>query len=231
MNNKTSKEAEILYDKVGFGHEDLREVGELDSEVLSQLFEKLPQDLDGKVILDAGGGAGLFSQMVLERGAEKVVLIDISSKMLNFAKKRKEEHQLDKLEINKGDLLDTKFDSDSFDIILCIYALPHVSDIQDAFKEFSRVLKEGGLVFLASDFYTIDDMSLHGVKTNYKIGDVRLFGFAHTKDDYLQAINENGLETQELFVVDDAKGLSIDPSYEHKNKMQIHTFGAVLYKQ
>ena len=51
------------------------------------IMEKLPHDLKGMRILDAGCGTGVLSRMLDERGAE-VVGVDISDKLIDVAKNR-----------------------------------------------------------------------------------------------------------------------------------------------
>ena len=51
------------------------------------IMEKLPKDLRGARILDAGCGTGVLSRMLDERGAE-VVGVDISEKLIEVAKNR-----------------------------------------------------------------------------------------------------------------------------------------------
>ena len=51
------------------------------------IMEKLPKDLRGTRILDAGCGTGVLSRMLDERGAE-VVGVDISEKLIEVAKNR-----------------------------------------------------------------------------------------------------------------------------------------------
>ena len=51
------------------------------------IIEKLPKDLRGTRILDAGSGTGVLSRMLDERGAE-VVGVDISEKLIEVAKNR-----------------------------------------------------------------------------------------------------------------------------------------------
>ena len=51
------------------------------------IMEKLPEDLRGARILDAGCGTGVLSRMLDEKGAE-VVGVDISEKLIEVAKDR-----------------------------------------------------------------------------------------------------------------------------------------------
>ena len=60
--------------------------------MLLAILNKLPQDLKGTRILDAGCGTGVLSRMLDERGAE-VVGVDISDKLVDVAKNRSRSHR------------------------------------------------------------------------------------------------------------------------------------------
>jgi ubiquinone/menaquinone biosynthesis C-methylase UbiE len=228
MKDQGAKLALELYDRIGAQHEEIRGEGKIDNEVLSRLFKFLPRDLHGKVVADMGGGSGAFSEFALSRHARKAILVDVSDRMLLFARNRKRQRHLRNLEIRKADLTVSKIKSHSVDIIFSIYSLPHVFDIGKAFKEFNRILKKGGFVFVASDFYAVKRKDLIGTKTSYLIGKIKLFGFAHTKADYLKVLRDNDFLVKEFFVVKNAKGLRIDPNYRYKKLMRIYTFGAYI---
>ncbi len=227
---KVSRCIRRLYNKIGAEHEKIRDDGEIDSEVLSKLLTFLPKNLSGKIVFDAGGGSGHFSQLVLERGAEKVICMDISDFMLRLARKRKTKSNLVKLEVKKGDFTKTKLPNNSIDIILSIYSLPHVSDINQAFKEFSRTLKPKGLLFLASDYYDVSKKSLAGREVLYNLGKIKLIGFIHNKAEIQQSAYRNYFSQKQFFTVKKPKGLSVSDNFQWKQFVKIHSFGAVFIK-
>ena len=53
-------------------------------------------------------------------------------------------------DINRGI---PKVSSKSFDYILCVQVLEHLSEPHKVFGEFNRILKEGGKVFLSTNFF------------------------------------------------------------------------------
>lgn len=229
---EATKYASKLYDKIGAWHEKLRDGDKkIDGEVLTRLFRALPANLKDKKVLDAGGGSGVFSQMLLEKGVKEVVCIDVSEKMLQFARRRKTSNNLKQLKILKRDLSETKLKNNHFDIIFAIYSLPYISELDKTFKEFARVLKVGGLVFVASDFYNIKKDNLRGTQIKYMLGDIKMAGILHTKEDYTETAKNAGFSIKDFFVVEKAHGLKIDPSYKHKKLVKQFTFGSLLQKR
>jgi len=103
------------------------------------MFELVPTDLKGKKLLDIGCGPGIHLKTYLERGA-KGFGIDISSKMIELAKK----HCPD-AEFKVGSAYKLEFEDNSFDIITSSLVLDHLQDFEKAAKEIQRVLKPGGL--------------------------------------------------------------------------------------
>jgi len=228
---KASKLAGKLYNQIGLQHERIRDEGKIDSEVLNKLLNLFPRNLSGKTIFDAGGGSGHFSQLALERGAKKVICMDISDLMLQLAKKRKTKFNLNNLEIRKGDFTKTKLLTRSVDIILSIYALPHVSDLNKAFKEFSRVLKPKGSLFVASDYYDVKKENLIGQKVDYELGNMKLKGFIHIKSEIQQIAEQNNLHQSQFFTIQKPTGLRIGKNFLWKRFLKIHSFGAVFTKK
>jgi SAM-dependent methyltransferase len=118
----------------------------------------LPQ-VKGKKVLDAGCGPGVYSQLLVEQGAE-VVGIDASPKMVELARQRLGS----RAKIFKADLgkpLDY-FEDREFDIVLSALVLDYIKDWKPLFREFYRVLRLSGVfVFSAGhpfpDFYEFKD--------------------------------------------------------------------------
>jgi len=105
----------------------------------------LVPDVSGERVLDAGCGSGVYSQWLLERGAE-VVGVDASSAMLTEARDRVG----DGAEFHRSDLatpLDFATD-DEFDGVVSGSVFDHVEDWHHLFAELARVVSPGGfLVF------------------------------------------------------------------------------------
>ena len=98
------------------------------------------ETIGGLKILEAGSGAGRFTEVLLKYGAE-VYSFDLSSAVeANY--KNNMPHQ--NLTLFQGDILDIQFKDEFFDISLCLGVLQHTPDTIESIKELTRVLKKGG---------------------------------------------------------------------------------------
>ena len=102
---------------------------------------ELIPDVDGKRILDAGCGAGLYTEWLLEGGAD-VVGVDASEGMLERARERLDDAALQRVDLS-GPL---PFRVDAFDGIVSGLALGYIEEWRPVFEEFRRVLADGGFV-------------------------------------------------------------------------------------
>ena len=98
------------------------------------IIEKLPKDLKGTRILDAGCGTGVLSRMLDEKGAE-VVGVDISEKLIEVAKNRSSLNK--NIEYFAGDMKEQSFGN--FDYIIAMDSLIHYSteDVISSIADFS----------------------------------------------------------------------------------------------
>ena len=106
------------------------------------IMEKLPYDLKGMRILDAGCGTGSLARMLDERGAE-VVGVDISDKLIDVAKNRSATNK--NIEYFAGDMKEQSFGN--FDYIIAMDSLIHYSpeDTLASILEFSKRANKGVL--------------------------------------------------------------------------------------
>lgn len=139
---KTKNDVETFYDNVSNTYED-HDDRVCDRIVEHFILNNLP---NGKTlrILDAGGGTGRFSEPLLKLN-HKVVVTDISLKMLEKARRRLEHHT--GVEFVKCSVTDMKQLKDNqFDVVLMINAiLDYCGDHEKAIRETKRILKKGGL--------------------------------------------------------------------------------------
>lgn len=105
----------------------------------------LMPEVKGKRVLDAGCGPGVYSEWLIERGAE-VAAFDASPKMVELAKRRLGST----MDVRQADLSKplTFLDNLSFDVVLCPLVLDYIEDWHGVFAEFYRVLRpQGHIVF------------------------------------------------------------------------------------
>jgi SAM-dependent methyltransferase len=113
------------------------------SRILSVL-QTLNIDFDNKVVVDFPAGDGVNSRFFHEQGA-KVKAFDLFPDF--FKPTNLDCHHAD---ITKG----LPLPNSSADIIVCQEGIEHFQDPLSVFKEFARVLKEGGLLLLTTPSYS-----------------------------------------------------------------------------
>jgi SAM-dependent methyltransferase len=106
-----------------------------------------PERLDGERVLEVGCGAGRFTEVLLETGAE-VWAVDASS-AVDAA--RANLGDLPQLHVVQADLFDLPFEPGSFDRVLCFGVLQHTPDPRRAFLTVVDYARPGG--WIAADVY------------------------------------------------------------------------------
>jgi 2-polyprenyl-3-methyl-5-hydroxy-6-metoxy-1,4-benzoquinol methylase len=96
--------------------------------------------VSGGKLLDIGAATGFFMSIAKKRSF-RVVGVELS----DFAARKGRENGLD---IVTGDLLNTNFEGESFDVITMFDVLEHVPDPKKLIQEVSRVLRPGGLIII-----------------------------------------------------------------------------------
>ena len=121
----------------------------LHKKVLSQLKLYSLKDC----LVDVGCGSGnLIIQVAKKYPSLDLIGVDLSSEILELAKKKAVENNLnDKIEFKIGSVENLPFPDKSVDFILSTLSLHHWKIPKQAFEEMFRVLKDGG-VFLIFDF-------------------------------------------------------------------------------
>lgn len=104
-------------------------------------------NINGKVVLDAGCGEGRSTRAIYKEGSN-VIGVDISPKMLDFARlqERPNNNKIKYIE-SSCDFL-CKNESNSIDIVTSYMSLMDMPNIDQVFGEFARVLKSDGEIFM-----------------------------------------------------------------------------------
>ncbi len=84
------------------------------------MLSRVPEDLSGARILDAGCGTGLMTEELAKRGAN-VLAVDISPSLIRIAKKRLPYQLRNNVTFTSGDMLDPKLGE--FDFVLAMDSL------------------------------------------------------------------------------------------------------------
>ena len=102
-----------------------------------------------KIVLDAGCGSGKFSSAIAKFKAKKVYGVDIGKLGLEFANKQKKKKKYCKVIVYKyGSILNLPLKKNSVDIVWSNGVVHHTIDYHKCLKEFHRVLKKDGKLYL-----------------------------------------------------------------------------------
>jgi len=111
---------------------------------LSGLIERTALTPHGLTILNAGGGEGSFSPLLLAiPGAARVVEMDYSYRISALGTFDSRQHPV------AASLTEIPIKSASFDLILCSEVLEHIDDDALALDELCRVLAPGGWLLIS----------------------------------------------------------------------------------
>jgi len=167
------------------------------------------------LVLDAGGGTGRWATRMAEKGC-KVVLMDSSEKMLNAAAEKVKAKGLQhRITLQKGDIADTGYGDETFDMVLCEHALFVFKEPDVVIKELKRVLKKKApLIISAQNRYVQALSSLAGkprvdnVERAFKVlvsqehecmtkdGKVKIYTW--TPQEFREMLERNGLRVEKI---------------------------------
>lgn len=110
----------------------------------SFLSRYLPQRGDGLSLLDVGCGTGNYLEVLRKRGYS-VAGVDGSEEMLERARTNNPD-----VELKLSDVERLPFESERFDIVICIEVLRYLPNIDATVREMARVLKPGGMALVTA---------------------------------------------------------------------------------
>lgn len=145
MSKQNIFDNEIFFD----GYKKLREraVNANNLFEIPALFSMMP-DLNGKRVLDLGCGFGEHCKMFVERGAEKVVGIDISNKMLEVAKSENIDPKIVYINMPMEDISRL---NESFDVVVSSLAFHYVEDFLGVVKNIYDLLDTNGVFIFSQE--------------------------------------------------------------------------------
>ena len=120
----------------------------LSAERLERCLGVAPARLAGVPVLEAGCGAGRFTELLVRAGA-LVHALDLSSAV---DANRRNIGERPNYVVAQADLLRPPFPAGSFDVVLCLGVLQHTPSPESSVRALWRMVKPGGL--LVVDHYT-----------------------------------------------------------------------------
>ena len=100
------------------------------------------------VVLDYACGTGIITNEIAD-SVKEIYAIDISSKMIDVARRRAAERGIDNVHYTKATLFDKRYQGESLDVILAFNILHLLDDSQKVMQRISELLKPGGLFISA----------------------------------------------------------------------------------
>ncbi|MFW9852876.1 MAG: class I SAM-dependent methyltransferase [Candidatus Thorarchaeota archaeon] len=166
------------YNKIASRYHEERDIFNNKKE-LDYFIELLPKE--GK-ILDVGCGTGYGARYMVEKGYS-VIGVDISVSMLEIAKKNVPE-----AEFIEADMTKLTFPDNSFDGIVSLYAIFHVSreKHEKLFQDLHRMLKTGGILFFCTNYNESEE-------TDDYLG-AEIFWSSYSSEKTLQMLEQIGFE-------------------------------------
>lgn len=96
------------------------------------------------VVLDFACGAGVITVQLAEQ-VKRVHAIDISSKMIEAAKRIADDRKVENIDFDKTTIFDEKYKGESFDVITAFNILHLLEDLEKNSQQINYLLKSGGL--------------------------------------------------------------------------------------
>ena len=154
--------------------------------LVCQAVEKQIDLLSDKEILDFGGGTGLLT-LPLAKQAKSVTLVDISEKMLEQARLKAEQQDINTIQFLEQDLLKNPLEKE-FDCIVVSRVLHHMPDLDAALSLFHQHLKEDGQLLLAD--FTKTEANHHGFDLAELENKLAQFGFSSIDSQILYSAED-----------------------------------------
>ncbi len=146
-------------------------------------------------VLDVATGGG-HTAFALAPHALAVVALDLTRPMLEVAQAEANARQLSNITYLEGDAQALPCEDRSFDVVACRHAPHHFPNLQQAVREWARVLKPGGKLLLVDSTSPEEpdaDALLHEIETLRDPSHVR----NHRLSEWTTLLNEAGFTVHE----------------------------------
>lgn len=134
-------------------------------------MKKFLPNLENKTILDLGCGAGGMSRYFIQKGAKKVVAVDISQNMLRIAL----QHKTKNIEYRRLAMENILEINEKFDIVFSSLAFHYVKNFKKLMQDISSLLNENGILIFSQEHPIATAPILLKGEEKYIIKDERRF--------------------------------------------------------
>ena len=106
----------------------------------------------GERVLDVccGSGASAIPEAETVGPTGSVIGVDLAENLLALARSKAENQGLTNIQFRTGDMTQLPFDDGSFDVVVCVFGIFFVPDMEAALRELKRVLRIGGKVAITT---------------------------------------------------------------------------------
>ncbi len=130
---------------------------------LNRCLGNLKNDLKDKLVLEAGCGAGRFTEILLQKGA-RLVSSDLSTAVeVNLGNFPLSDNHI----IIQADINDMPYQDEVFDVVICLGVIQHTPDPDATIANLFKLVKKGG--FLIIDHYTFTKSHLFRSAPLYRL--------------------------------------------------------------
>ena len=156
------------------------------------LAEALLRLMPPMVIADLGAGDGTFS-LQLAQQASKVIAVDSSARMIEFAREQAHRHQITNVDYRLGDMEELPIDDAAVDLVFFSQSLHHALHPDRALQGAFRILRPGGRI-------AILDLARHRFEEAREIYADERLGFSEAELESM--LNKAGFDKVQVSVVD-----------------------------
>lgn len=198
-----------------------------------ETLKKVLPDFTNKAVLDLGCGYGWHCNYAVEQGAQSVVGIDQSKKMLEVAK---EKFNSSKISYILSSIEDIDFQKNSFDIVISSLALHYVKDYDRLIQKISEMVKVGGRILFTVEhptftaygsqdwYYNEEGEILHFPVDNYYVEGKReavflgttMTKYHRTLSTYLDTLVQHGFQIDRVLEPEPAEKRLADGSLNNE---------------
>lgn len=106
----------------------------------------------GARVLDVccGSGASAIPTAEIVGPNGSVVGVDLAENLLELGRAKAKQRGLENIEFRSGDMTNLPFEEESFDVVICVFGIFFVPDMQPALLELKRVLRTGGTLAITT---------------------------------------------------------------------------------
>ena len=178
-------------------------------------LQKILPDFKGRKVLDLGCGYGWHCKYAVQNGADSVLGIDISRRMLETAEQKNYDEKID---YRCAAMEDLRFPEETFDVVLSSLAFHYVKDFEPLVRNISSWLKNGGqfvfsvehpvfTAFGTQDWYydkegnilhfPVDNYYYEGMREAVFLGE-KVIKYHRTLTTYLNTLLQNGFTLRHI---------------------------------